>query len=398
MEQSDKSTIPAFWPERIERTGFHDMLKSMGVPGGVPSWALIEREAQEVRQLIEDGTLPWPPKAGLYRELLNALGRPEDPPRVFTPHHFACFVGLPTITHVAKQILETGHGVPMPLLQQALSTTLHELYHLSRWRHFGRRVYVLERDTFELLANSDLPDMPAEHLAAPLPHFYVRFPDGVFQFDVSGDPAPQPAEGVMVGFDHADPGIGRTREISFLITGRSELNAADDNVAYVSAIVRPETPLSKLLMPDAKHAVEKVGREALSKTVPRAIVALCLYLQSEHPELEPVPPRKLKDPTRYAGKKRRRIERENERLSALGYIRVGRPLENVPGVKRDAEGKWRLEHQVWVRGHWRWQTHGPRHSLRKLIFIRPHLRGPDLAESVTIRAARVQAARRRGTG
>ena len=29
----------------------------------------------------------------------------------------------------------------------------------------------------------------------------------------------------------------------------------------------------------------------------------------------------------------------------------------------------------WVKGHWRRQAHGPNHSLRKLIYIHPHISG-----------------------
>ncbi|MDP3426840.1 MAG: hypothetical protein Q8S17_05625, partial [Humidesulfovibrio sp.] len=32
-----------------------------------------------------------------------------------------------------------------------------------------------------------------------------------------------------------------------------------------------------------------------------------------------------------------------------------------------------------VRGHWRHQPHGPGAQKRKLIWIRPHYKGPDLA-------------------
>ena len=35
-----------------------------------------------------------------------------------------------------------------------------------------------------------------------------------------------------------------------------------------------------------------------------------------------------------------------------------------------------------VRGHFRNQAHGPGRKLRKLIWIEPHMRGPDLAETV----------------
>lgn len=39
---------------------------------------------------------------------------------------------------------------------------------------------------------------------------------------------------------------------------------------------------------------------------------------------------------------------------------------------------WHLDHRVKVRGHFRWQPHGEQRSDRKLIWIAPHERGPDI--------------------
>ncbi|GGM82813.1 hypothetical protein GCM10012275_61650 [Longimycelium tulufanense] len=36
----------------------------------------------------------------------------------------------------------------------------------------------------------------------------------------------------------------------------------------------------------------------------------------------------------------------------------------------------RYHHRWVVRGHWRWQAHGPDHTLRKRIYITDHLKGP----------------------
>lgn len=392
MAKSRRNVLPALWPERVERTGLIEQLQMLGAK--VPGWKQVEAEAAEVRRRIAAGETEWPPRDGLHRTFLAAMGRTDELLPDFDPNRFACFIGLPSMLRLAETMLGVMAGPP-ELAMQVLATTAHEIYHLSRWRHYGRRVYMLERDTFELLANTDLPDMPAEHLLAPLPHFYVLFPDNAFQFDVVNDPVPQPAEGVMVAFDRPEPTPGRPREISFLITGRSPRDLTDDNVAYISAGVRPETPISQLEMPDAAAVVTAVGKDDLSRTVPRAVLALCLYLQSEHPAIEPVAPPPRRDLSKLSPRKRRKAEAQLARVSSLGYIRVGRSREDVPGVVRDPAGKWKLDHQVWVRGHWRWQAYGPRHSLRKLILIRPHLRGPDLAESEAIRAGKVEPARRR---
>jgi hypothetical protein len=51
-----------------------------------------------------------------------------------------------------------------------------------------------------------------------------------------------------------------------------------------------------------------------------------------------------------------------------------------------------LDHPVWVRGHWRLQPVGVGRQLRKTIWIRPYVKGPDVADSLAIRAAKIQRA------
>lgn len=51
-------------------------------------------------------------------------------------------------------------------------------------------------------------------------------------------------------------------------------------------------------------------------------------------------------------------------------------------IRRQVEGGWTLSYRFWVTGHWRWQAHGPEHSLRKRIWIDPYEKGPDFAERV----------------
>jgi hypothetical protein len=48
-------------------------------------------------------------------------------------------------------------------------------------------------------------------------------------------------------------------------------------------------------------------------------------------------------------------------------------ISKIPGSKR-------LDKRFIVRGHWKRQPYGPESSLRKLIFIKPYFKGPDMAE------------------
>ncbi|MCA3265756.1 MAG: hypothetical protein ING19_06770 [Azospirillum sp.] len=53
---------------------------------------------------------------------------------------------------------------------------------------------------------------------------------------------------------------------------------------------------------------------------------------------------------------------------------------DVPEGIRDQNRK--IASRFMVRGHWRNQAHGPGRSERKLVYITPHYRGPDMAQEV----------------
>jgi hypothetical protein len=54
--------------------------------------------------------------------------------------------------------------------------------------------------------------------------------------------------------------------------------------------------------------------------------------------------------------------------------RGGRNGEGEGGQRRRSDKRW------WVDGHWRQQACGPKHALRKPIFVSPHMKGDPQAE------------------
>lgn len=49
----------------------------------------------------------------------------------------------------------------------------------------------------------------------------------------------------------------------------------------------------------------------------------------------------------------------------------------------NSQGKWQLNHQIVVSGHWKNQPYGPRESgLRRPQYIRPYIKGPDGAKLI----------------
>ncbi|MGB9128418.1 MAG: hypothetical protein WCB97_02110 [Thiobacillus sp.] len=121
----------------------------------------------------------------------------------------------------------------------------------------------------------------------------------------------------------------------------------------------------------------------------RIILNAVLYLSSDQAELtaKESPRREIearaKDIASLA--KRRKLLQTTGRYTALDYEEVGASVAPIVIQKGEAEssvtgvGGGKLQVRFMVRGHWRQQPHGPGSRERKLLWIRPHYKGPDLA-------------------
>ena len=125
----------------------------------------------------------------------------------------------------------------------------------------------------------------------------------------------------------------------------------------------------------------------------RTVLNAALYLSSADAEMQEVlSPREGLDAQAAATRsapKRKRLRDEAKKISALDYVEVGAsvgPIRVEPG--RDAPGDTevptgiRRNVRFLVRGHWRHQAHGPGRSLRRLMWIRPFYKGPEMADLV----------------
>ena len=86
--------------------------------------------------------------------------------------------------------------------------------------------------------------------------------------------------------------------------------------------------------------------------------------------------------------KRRKLLQTRGRFSSLNYREVGASVGPIVIQKNAADsglsgaGGGKPLVRFMVRGHWRKQASGPESLERKLIWIRPHFKGPDLATTI----------------
>lgn len=124
----------------------------------------------------------------------------------------------------------------------------------------------------------------------------------------------------------------------------------------------------------------------------RAVINTILYLGSNDPDLievlSPVPALEERMRQTKSNSKRKKIKGEARRVSALDYIFVGKSVpkmsqEEPEVVEEEAGGeKRRVKVRFMVRGHWRNQSHGPDGGLRRLTWIMPYFKGPDIGDLV----------------
>lgn len=116
----------------------------------------------------------------------------------------------------------------------------------------------------------------------------------------------------------------------------------------------------------------------------RILANAVLYLNSSHPDLgDIIPAPKIVVEGKRPKHERERVAREVAASSVLSYIPVGARLEPMDASLADdlpGHGGRSLSHRFKVQGHWRDQAHGPRHTLRRLIYVEPFWKGPDAAE------------------
>jgi hypothetical protein len=309
----------------------------------------------------------------------------------------------------------------------------HLLYHRAMWQHNGRRVLVLDRYTHTLLQHTPLPKIPAGIVGAPFSSFYLVLPPKSFEFEVqdvrNGKVDRRFAEGIMISIDHAEPNYPGLRELSFMVMGEIEPGfertpSEGRNCAFATFRFAPDATIDQFEISEKGLSLNEstrlaglhygdngfVGSHDLNVSVPQIIFGLLLYLLSEHPDVVPVapPPRRdfgeIRSPGQRDAARRNQAEKMKGKTSLPVFVigaHTQRDVERLADEERARDAargkKWELTEAVLVRGHWRQQPYGPGRMWTRTQWIRPYWRGPDAAESLKMRAARVPKAQQTTT-
>jgi hypothetical protein len=295
----------------------------------------------------------------------------------------------------------------------------------GRFIQAGRQVLDFPPELMELLAHTDVDDIPLDRIRLPYAAQYLHFGpqldlelesgwlvDGAYveQRGESGDirftitavptdraskpawflgPEPQYTQDFVQNFRSMDLGTAVDMVVAETLAGlraQQGEQGGDITEKMKDALAEKEMQLPDDLRivdvaPELAHArQDQVSRRhaVYKAALQRVVNALC-YIAAYPDDIESVwpdgTPASLVEKARTG--KGKEVHRAQSKLLSLGYVPVHICGKRV-GVQRTRHGLTTRDEHIaahWRRGHWRNQAHGPAHSLRKLIWILPLLVG-----------------------
>lgn len=370
--------------EPLMRPFFYDAI-ARHRPWAIP---LVQSDAQHLREqgVKTVGSCDQEP---LYTHFLEYLHRSQPP--------LAQCLHLIGSREYREQFHEAVRSDTQ--LQQEFQTFFIEYCCLINFELSGRKVFYLDGGLVDRLAVT-IADAPCELLRLPFPScfFVIDYPPFLELYELMTKSPKPPAESVLSvsiteiqGEDgphlaffacRFEPGTGRyaaTVKRSWML---SPERTVEDSL-------KSEWPRE----PGEQNADQYFfAQEPLIffRTLANAI----LYISSRTADIvaKNSPLADKLSALQTMGKRWKKRNKEQatylrRSYSSLDFFHAGgkiivapfRPFFSRGGI---AELRRVLLHRLLVRGHWRLQPHGPQSSLRKLIFIEPYWRGPEMAVEV----------------
>jgi len=259
----------------------------------------------------------------------------------------------------------------------AMFSYMHELVIslFKQWK-YGLKTFHFSRGLTTMLHNSDISGT-YQFLQFPYKAFYMSFDGCPIWLDAEGDH--EQITGVYVDSSRDDLGV-------FLAISKPSSMYGGASIWLRASVRKDRDPNEKINL-----AHFNFGGADHNPAIDLAIKAL-LYLNSSDPDIKPGgAERKDIEAKLKKAKEPQKVERLNKRLellSAQQYTEVG---ESIKIKKKDLQGAQdkggfqgghHFAYRFWVRGHFRNQAFGPGRTERKLIWIKPHMKGPDSAEVI----------------
>jgi hypothetical protein len=258
------------------------------------------------------------------------------------------------------------------------ATTIVPIFLLMRANEFGSpNVFLLRDNIAERLLATDAPELTGNDVKPPFPGFYIQLPPGLMQVFFKGDEVPLSFIGVAEVVKKGERlllieawGEGRhyrsSRVVHVLLPRESRPDVLAPPVIY-----EDETAGGSF----GRKGAKLPGIEGL-RLLEKLIVNFCLYLSSPNPDISDASGNRSWSDTITVLEAATRTSPELKRKPLPGGKNfamwdAGRNTQRLVVQKTD----------VVVRGYFKRQPHGPRSSLRRLIWVEPHIRNPTGIEA-----------------
>jgi hypothetical protein len=296
----------------------------------------------------------------------------------------------------------------------------------------GREIFDFPAAMIEMFRKTDVDDIPLAAIKAPYPCFYLYFgpqrdletkpgwhPDGayvaiigagdntVMQMALTSAPPdeasyaawlsnPEPAYVQAVAAERLKLGVGEATDL-VLSDKMAELrkqiaNPPGDGMIReaVESLGGEGTRLDGMEFSDntanfARKELEGLpALHAAWQQMLRLVVNALAYLSAYPEDIRTEWPKKAPQDLclKLQNGSPKQQQRARSHLAALGFTAIhlcGKGFRDQPpeaGLP-SAPGEQAPRKQTWVRGHWYNQAYGPQHSLRRLKWRMPHLRGGE---------------------
>lgn len=324
------------------------------------------------------------------RKIFDALG-PDA-------HIYEKFYRRPDILKFFQQFSDAmiDAGMSPDVVESEISTQLAQMWHTFMFDKYGKRTYDVSPGLAERLMQTQLRGLKTDDLQLPYPSIYVMVPPDtglrVWNYSTKW----HPVEGVYVT-EAVDPDYGRVWR--FLVVGPSKnpKSEFDDALFYFTVPLLAGKVLDEALEEEHKRVftrymerevIREYGNEwlILFRWVLNVVV-YSTYPDARREEVIANPEaRKLTEQLKRHPKGSNKHDRTRNALRGLEPMRrtvLGKGIERWSLEARGLSVTGRtLNVRVLVQGHWRNQAHGPQLSLRKLMWINPFWRGPDVEEDL----------------
>ena len=277
-------------------------------------------------------------------------------------------------------------------VKESVASAPQVVFHLYSYYSGSGRTYEVTDGIAEMLLNTKL-NIDRSIVQSPFKEIIIKVPSGLLNVH-NHDTGPHDLECIYVNFNEEPDG---TKAIKCMAVGRSNNDDPyDDAIFYFRVDLEPGLVIDSMKKSIAEWRQEPNFNEITSEkdveVFPRFFqftLNVLLYLtshdcdirkfQSEYPGLE-AKLKGLKNPAKI-----RKLQKRMDKITKYPYYVIG---SNIQISKEEQmlysaiKGSGKHSVRYPVGGHWRMQPFGPKLANRRAMWIKPHFRGPELAELI----------------